>query len=218
MQYTLYNSIIKKSNANIDRKLVSKLVIQYRQCSTSVPQYTKEKIKCDLFLELSKLTVKAVNNYFYLISSFPEEKIIQTPEDIVNECFILYSVALDKIDVRRFKNFYFYLNSTYNKGIYRLFEKHYKKNYNLINIDGDSVEKLIDKKKVNEQIDLTGFELEKYFDELEVAYIESRCIGLTAREFSKKYNFNKSDLDELVDNVKKKMKKLYSIKEGEYNE
>jgi len=216
MQYTLYNSIIKKSNENIDHKLVSKLVIQYRKCSSSVPEYLKEKMKYDLFIELSRLTIKAVNNYFYLIASFPEEKIIQTQEDIANECFILYSIALDKVDVRKFKNFCFYLNSTYNRGIYRLFEKHYKKNYNLVNIDGDSVEKLIDKKKVNEQVDLTDFELEKYFDSLEIAYIEAKCSGITAREFSKKYSCSKLEFDELEAGVKEKMRKLYKIKDGEY--
>lgn len=204
MNKNLYLMLLKDVNKNYNSKKVSQYIIRLKFCKNDKG---KQEIKLLLFMALSKLFVKAVNNFFSLVESFPSEKVIHTNQDIACECYIIMDRCVENLKVSEVKKFYFYLNTSLNRGIYRLFERNYKKHYDVVSNTADS-EALLMNKKHNHHFDMSEIDL-RGFSELEVDIINFKISGEKLKVFLKLKKLTDLEYSEMLEHIKFKLIKLY---------
>lgn len=205
MEKDFYSILVKCSNVDYDRKQASKLILLIKHCKNENKIQT---LKLELFKKSSKLLIKAINNFFKLTENFPKEKVIHENIDIAVECWFIFDRCVQNIKIEDHKKYSFYINTSLNRGIYRLFEKHYKKHYDVVS-SSDANEISISFAKVNPSVDLTDIDLINNFTELEIEIINFKVSGDKLRDFLKKFNINNSDYNIHLDNIKIKMLRIY---------
>lgn len=201
----LYLMLLRDVNKNYNSKKVSQYIIRLKFCKN---EKGKQEIKLLLFMALSKLFVKAVNNFFSLVESFPAEKVIHTNQDIACECYIIMDRCVENLKVSEVKKFYFYLNTSLNRGIYRLFERNYKKHYDVVSNTADS-EALMMNKKHHHHFDMSEIDL-RGFSELEVDIINFKISGEKLKVFLKSKKLTDLEYSEMLEHIKLKLIKLYA--------
>ena len=197
--------LLRDANKNYSSKKVSQYIIRLKYCKDEVG---KQRIKLLLFMALSKLFVKAINNFFSLVESFPPEKVIHTNQDISCECYIIMDRCVENLKVAEVKKFYFYLNTSLNRGIYRLFERNYKKHYDVVSNTADS-EALMLNKKHHHHFDMSEIDL-RGFTEIEIDIINFKVSGEKLKVFLKSKKMTDLEFSEAFEQIKIKLIKLYN--------
>lgn len=201
----IYKLLLKNSEYSYDTKKVSRLIIKIKRTSD---ERIKQECKEELFISLSKIIVKAINNFFNLIKDISPEKILHTKEDLCSECFMVTDNCIEKLQLSQMKLFYFYLNTSLNRRVFRLYEKNYKKHFSVIN-NSDESESLIVNKSYNHHFDNMTIDLQG-FTEQEIEFVKFKLSGQKLNIFLKKQKMLPSVYYEINNSVIEKLKILYS--------
>lgn len=209
-----YSILTKCSNVDYDRNKASRLILIIKHCSN---EKKIQNLKLELFKKSSKLLIKAINNFFKLTENFPKEKIIHENIDIAMECWFIFDRCLQNIKIQDHKKYSFYLNTSLNRGIYRIFEKNYKKHYDLVS-GSEANEINVSSAKVNPTADLTDIDLINNFTEFEIKIINFKVSGDKIRDFLKEMKINNAEYNSHLDKIKVKMLRIYRDVKPEEND
>jgi hypothetical protein len=116
---TLRNSQVRYDEDNVRRSLV---VIRHAKSSRLINAH-----KENIMMALSQIIVKNVNNFFNLVRHTEECRLLHEKDDIVGECYMMLEKCLQKFDINRNKNFFWYYNKSLSMGLFRLAKRVYKK-------------------------------------------------------------------------------------------
>ncbi len=204
MVRSLYNELTKGVNKQYDRNFVCRALLQMRHSNNEI---LIDELKLKIYYAHSKLIVKAVNNFFSLLKTISPEKVLHTQEDIASECYIVLSNCVNNFKRDELKKFYWYLNSSLNRAMYRLYERQYKKHFDLLPNTEDT-EMLMLNTGYNDHFDLTEIDL-KDFSNLEIEIIKFKFSGEKLSVFLKIMKINNSQFTEGLEGVKTKLTNLY---------
>lgn len=201
---SLYSELVRSSNKVYDANFVCRALLQIK---FSDNESLKNDLKLRIFHSQSKLIVKAINNFFSLLKTIPPEKILHTSEDIASECYIVMFKCIDNLQISNLKKFYFYLNTSLNRAMYRLYERQYKKHFDILP-NTDDVELVMMNSGYDDQFDLTSVDL-KTFSDLEIKIIEFKFSGDKLSTFLKVMKITNADYQENLELIKEKLIDLY---------
>lgn len=209
----LYAILTKHSRPDYDKDEVSKLIFKiiHCKCERKVSAY-----KYELFKRSAKLLIKAINNFYKLVETIPKDKLIHSQSDIASECWFIFDRCVTNIKVCDHKKYNFYLNTSLNRGVYRIFERNYKKHFDVLS-NSEASEVLILTKRISNEVDLTDMDINNNFSAIEIEIINFKVSGEKLRVFLKKQNLSNNQYTEYLDVIKKKMTELYSDKEEDYD-
>ena len=202
---SMYDELLKHSNKAYDATFVNRALLQIKKSNNQV---LVDDLKLKIFFSQSKLLVKAINNFFSLVKTCSEEKVIHTREDIASECYLVMSTCIRNLKIKDLKKFYFYLNTSLNRAMYRLFERNYKKHFDIVN-NNDDTEALMLNTGYIDHFDLTEIDL-KGFSELEIKIIKFKYSGERLSVFLKIIKVKNVEYQEMLEVIKLKLTKLYN--------
>lgn len=200
----IYQQLLKNCNNQFDIKYVTGLILLIRNCNNGNVQ---QKLRLKVFVASSKIIVKAMNNFFNLVKNVPKQKVLHTQDDIFGECYVVMDRCIDNVRIEDVNKFYYYLNSGLNRAIYRIYEKNYKNNFNVIN-NTDENEFLILEKGYVHDFDLTEIDL-RVLSEDEMKIVKFKMKGKGNNVFLKKHNITSSEFNLRLNSVKDKLLKIY---------
>lgn len=207
--YSVLNSCSKK---DFDKKLASQKIFKIKHATD---EKKIEELKFELFKTSSKLLIKAINNFFKLTESFPREKVIHTHLDITMECWIIFERCVQNIRIKDHKSYSFFLNTALNRGIYRVFERNYKKHYDIItNVDASEVAIMTTKTSKND-FDLIDLDIAMNFSDIEVEIINFKVSGEKLSVFLRQHSLSSNQYTEYLDGIKEKLIEMYKTEEDE---
>lgn len=178
----MYSELLKCNNTPYDTKKVNAFIILIKKTSS---ERAKQQAKFQLYFLLSKIFIKAINNFTSLTRTVPEYKILHTKEDIAMECYLVLDHCLEKLRMEDIKKFYFYLNSALNRGVYRIYERQYQRYFNVIDTGTEDKEHLLLNKGYVQEIDFTEIDLAGLTPE-EISVLKFRLTGDKLSTFLKK--------------------------------
>jgi len=203
---TFYSIVQKNSESQYDVKKVGQLVVKIKRSSK---KESIENLKLELFILNSKVILKAINNYFFLVKDIKQERILHTKEDICSECYLIFTNCINSLNISNLKKFYFYLNTSLNRGVYRIYEKNYKKHFPVLD-SSDNSSNILENKSYSHSFDeMISIDL-KNFTEEEIDFIKFKISGQKVSLYLKKINISTSRLYEINESVIKKLSSLYS--------
>lgn len=201
---SLYEDLLKYSNKQYDAPFVSRSLL-YIKFGKSDKK--RDELKLQVFYFQSKFIIKAINNFFSLVKTISEEKVIHTKEDIASECYIVMSKCIENLKIKDLKKFCFYLNTSLNRAMYRLYEKQYKKHFDVLPNNEDT-EIMVNNTGYDDQFDLTSIDL-KDFSIIEIEIIRFKFSGDKLSVFLETMSLSSSDFQIHLDNIKLKLIELY---------
>lgn len=205
MKYkTLYNEILShQDDFNVKNVQVCLMIIKH-----SKSEKTRQLVFLKLYFMLSKITLKAINNFFYLTKNMNKEDLLHNNDDIASECYFVFQKCAINCDSNKRNMFHFFYNTSLNRHIIRLCQKNYQKHLPKINASDDMY--LFQTKTVSVQIDDLVHELDlRMYDFMDRKIIISKYSGEKKREFVKKYNINSQEYNERMTQIKTKLKQTY---------
>ena len=146
------------SNGNFNQNQLQKNIIILKK-SLSITERKKSELIMDCFMLTSHITIKAINNFYALVVDVPKSKIIHDEEDITNECYIGLTRCVTNLKFEDRKKFHFYLNSAYNRIVYRIVDKSYYKHKNVLDNNEDNERLILSKSGYIDHFDLTDIDL-----------------------------------------------------------
>lgn len=201
---SLYSELMKNADLNYDNgKVTAYIMVIKKTKNVSLQRQAKYK----LYFCLSKIFVKAVNNFSSLTKTVPPQKLLHSQEDIAIECFLVLDKCVEKLDMKYLKQFYFYLNSALNRAIYRIYEKEYKKKSNVIE-NTDENEFLVSNKGYNQHLDCSSIDL-SHLTELERDVLDFKLSGDKLSKFLKKQNIPSTRYYQVYESAKEKIFNVY---------
>jgi len=206
MMKSLFDNLVKHSQDQYDAKKVSQSLLKIKY---SENQNLKEKLKLEIYYSQAKLIVKAVNNFFSLLKNISGEKVIHTKEDIAGECYIVMSKCIENLEPKNLKKFHFYLNTSLNRAMFRLYQKQYQKHFVVLSNNQDT-EIIMANNGYDDQFDLTSVDL-KDFSVIEIEVIKFKFSGEKLSVFLKQMKFTNIDFQYHLDSVKEKLIDLYKL-------
>lgn len=200
----IYRLLLNNAEYSFDRRKANQLIVKIKKGnSEKVINESKE----ELFMCLAKIIVKAINNFFNLTKDIADTKILHTREEICSECFIIMSKCVQNSDISSIKKFYFYFNTSLNRGIYRIYQKTYKKHFDVLE-SSEKTDNLLISKKYSQHIDCSEIDL-KGFSEIELEVIKFKISGQKLNIFLKKNKIPASQYYIVFEDVIKKLEELY---------
>lgn len=202
---TLYNQLLKHSEQNCDNRTISGLVLVIKKTKS---EFACQDAKQKLFFMLGKLMVKAINNFNHLTRQVPKYKLLHTSEDIALECYVTYDICLKNLKLEHVKKFYFFLNTSLNRAIYRLFEKQYARHFNIVE-NKEETAHLLDNAGYHQHFDFSEIDL---FDlnEMELEVLKFKVEGGKLNVFLKEHDITGIKFYETIAMLKKKLFVRYS--------
>lgn len=200
----IYKMLLKNQEYSFDIKQVTKLIIIIKKSKNEI---LISKSKEELFVSLSKIVVKSISNFFNLIKEIKKEKILHTREDICSECFIIMNKCVQNSDIKEIKKFYFYLNTSLNRGIYRVYEKSYKKHFPVLD-SSDKTEDIILNREFVHNFDEVSIDI-RNFSEMEIEIIKFKISGQKLKFFLLKNKISSSQYYLVFEEIVRKLKELY---------
>jgi len=123
---------LKKKGIAFDSSEIKRLLIK---CQRSSKESVVVNSKLKLFLLLSEVTIKQVNNFFFLVRNY--NAVFHTKDDIVNECYLILDHCVKGFNLFSNNSFLWYYNKGLTWGMMRLVEKNYLKYSNVDNVKQD---------------------------------------------------------------------------------
>jgi hypothetical protein len=169
-----------------------------------------EKHKKILMLLCSKIIIKSVNGFFFLIRGIEKGNVIHEQDDIVQECFLILNKCIEKFDLKNPDyRFYFYVNSAMQKGLYRLKEKEYSSISNkhiYVNISEVVEHDTMIVKGMNHPLFLG-----KNFTKKEILLMQSKLDDEHIDDFCEKIDINKAEYYKVLKTIGRKINKNYFL-------
>jgi hypothetical protein len=209
MNASLYGELMNHAEINYSNKVISNYIVIIKQTKSAT---ALQNMKYKLFFALSKLTIKAINNFNHLTRNVPRHKLLHTPEDIAIECYVIYDTCLRDTEINYAKKFYFYLNTSLNRAIYRLFEKQYQCYFNVVENTKEN-EYLLLNAGYNQHFDFSEVDLSA-LNELELDILRFKIEGGKLNQFLKEHNLQSALYNQMFGSIKQKLYNLY--KEEDY--
>jgi hypothetical protein len=205
MSISLYAQLLREGDSTYSNKVIAAHVVVIK-CTKSLK--AQQTTKYRLFFILSKLFIKAINNFNHLTKTVPKHKILHTPEDIAMECYLTFDTCLKNVDMRDVKKFYFFLNTALNRGMYRLYEKQYKKYFNIVE-NTDENAHLLNNAGYSQHVDFSEVDL-KDFTALELDILKLKVQGGKLSVFLKEQQIPSAVFHKTFEGIKEKLTELYS--------
>lgn len=210
---SLYTQLQRSSEQNVyDTQTITALVLVIKRTNSEQAQ---QKLKHRLFLGLGKLFIKAINNFNKLTKDVPKHKILHTPDDIALECYITFDTCIKNLKLAQIKKFYFFLNTSLNRAVYRLYEKQYKRYFNVIdnnNGSGSGEEGThkdpLENAGYNQHFDFTEIDLFD-FNEIELEILRFKIEGGKLNVFLKEHDMAGVMFYQIFEELKQKLMVRY---------
>jgi hypothetical protein len=206
---SVYQNLLMNADETFHTKLISKWLIQLKY---SKSDRQKDELKMKIFLGSSKLFVKAINNFFSLIKTTAKEKVLHSPEDIASECYMVMSNCVDNLDIKNIKKFYFYVNTSLNRRMYRLYERNYKKHFDIVPNTNENLTKTMNR-GFTDHFDMSSVDLSD-FTQLELDIIKFKYTGNKLNVFLKTIQISSAQYYENLELIKVKLIKRYDVGVG----
>ena len=196
----------------MDHKKVVKCLMQITRGDG---RFNVDKCKEELFVAMSKIVLKGINNFFSLLrkNEYPEGRIIHTEEDIMNECWIVLDNCIANLKIDKIKYFSFYYNSALNRYMFRYFKKNYMKSSSTIENTDENEKYILNNLPSKTHTDTLSIDLSK-FTELELEVINFKHSGGKLKEFLAANDARKAiasqDYYAALESVKRKLISLYA--------
>lgn len=201
-------NILSVLQKNCNRPFETKKILKYLiQLKYSNNVRMKDELKMKIFIGASKLFIKAINNFSSLTQNISNEKMLHTPEDVASECYLVMSNCIDNLQIQNVKKFYFYLNTSLNRRMFRLYERNYKKHFDVVNNTEDNIIKMRNK-GYNHHFDMSEIDLND-FNELELEIIKFKFTGDKLSNFLKKEHIPSTQYYEILEGIKVKLLERY---------
>ena len=208
----LYVVLNKCSNKDFDKRIASRKIFQIKHTQD---EKKIQELKFELFKASSKLLIKAINNFFKLTESYPREKVLHNHSDIALECWIIFERCVQNIRIKDHKSYSFFLNTALNRGIYRVFERNYKKHYDIItNADASEVAIMTTKTHRND-FDFTELDLGLNFSDIEIKIINFKVSGEKMNVFLKEEKLSNNQFNIYLEGIKEKLIEMYKTEKPE---
>ena len=150
MKFVSYSYLVNHQDNYQPRDVLKSIIVCIR-CKDAL---LIQKHKLSLFLKLGKITIKNINNIFFLNKDMKQNG-LYTNDDLVNECYMIMEYCLKSFDWKRKTEFFWFYNKALTRGLVRLFERHCK--------NMRDTQKLEDVRiVVNPQQQFLGYYLDKY--------------------------------------------------------
>jgi hypothetical protein len=201
---SLYGELLNHAEASYSNQVIANYITVIKRTKS---QAAVQNIKYKLFFSLSKLVIKAINNFNHLTRTVPKHKLLHTPEDIAIECYVIYDYCLENMDMKYIKKFYFFLNTALNRAIYRLFEKQYQCHFSVVDNTKEN-EHLLLNAGYSQHIDFSEVDL-LMFNELELDIVRFKIEGGKFSVFLKQHNLQIILFNEIFDGIKEKLSNIY---------
>lgn len=209
MSSSLYAQLLKQAECDCNSKLIGAYVIVIKRTKSL---RTQQEVKLRLFFCLSKLIIKAINNFNHLTKNVPKHKVLHSPEDIAMECYERYDACLQSVEMGSLKKFYFFLNTALNRAIYRIYEKQYKRYFNVVD-NTDENSHLLTNAHYNQHIDFSEVDLMQ-FTEVELDILRFKVEGGKLNVFLKEHDMVGATFHKILEGIKEKLSVIY--KEEDY--
>lgn len=201
---SLYSELIVQSEAPYDTRLVNAYIILIKKTKS---KRAKEVARYKLYFLLSKVFVKAINNFNSLTRTIPKHKVLHSNEDIAGECFLILDKCVEKLKMEYIKLFYFYLNSSLNRAIYRIYDKQYRRGFVII----DNTEEngyLLNNKGYDQHIDFSEIDLMS-LNEMELEVLKFKVTGNKLSIFLKEHKIPSTVYHDNLESAKLKLLEVY---------
>lgn len=202
-----YDSLSKDTLSH-DNEAIKKYIII---CKHSKDQDEINKNKILLFRRVAFVTLKQVDNFFFLSRNF-NRGIFHTKDEIVTECFLVLDRCIKGYDWKKNKtNFYFFYNKAVSRELWRLYNKRYIKHCNCVDIKEEH-SNLLSCHQNNDDL-LEFYYKTAEFTDKEILIVKSKLKKERRKEFVKdNKGFTNKLYQSLVNSIKQKINKL---KDGE---
>lgn len=193
---------LSRQKFSIDKKRILRHIL-ICQCSKDFRFIEKHKLL--LFCKLGFVVCKNINN---VLTKYREQNLLKemiiSKDDLVFECFIVFDRCLMNFDWHRGGDFHWYLNSSLNRELTRILDRHIKKHNK-----ADSIDSFVSP-GVNVEFELFGFYFEKLrLTETERNLVMSRMNGERSEDFMKKNGLTtKISFYNTLNSIKNKFKPI----------
>jgi len=197
--------LLKDTNNSYDKRKITQHILICKNCKN---KRLIEKSKVELFISMSKIIVKNVNNFIYLTKDYNKEPLF-SEDDLVNECFITLEKCIKSFDINMDKEFFWFYNKATSRMLLRIIERNYKKRGAIVDIEDFSA---YNNEFVNKNnYDFLQFYLESIkFTNLEKKVIESKLEMVRLKDFLKKNkNINNNKYYSILNSIKEKIRRFY---------
>jgi hypothetical protein len=202
MSYFLSFSSLLRDDIDFDKKEIRKHLVICKTCSK---KSLVEKHSVLLFRRMNKIIVKNINNFYFFIKNYDKE-CLYTKDDLVGECYIIFQKCVAGFNIRKGKDFHWFLNKSLTRGLMRILEKNYLKHLKIERSDYSGVNL-----KCEIDLDLTKFYSKLYgLTKRERKVLRSKINMVKLKDFLEANpSFTDSEYYKLFNSIKLKMKKLY---------
>lgn len=201
---SLYLELVTRADAPYDTRLVNAYIILIKKTKSVKAQ---DVARHKLYFLLSKVFVKAINNFNSLTRTIPKHKVLHTNEDIAAECFLILDKCVEKLNMEYIKLFYFYLNSSLNRAIYRIYEKQYRRGFVVIH-NTEENGYLLNNKGYDQHIDFSEIDLMS-LNEMELEVLKFKVTGNKLSVFLKEHKIPSTIFYSNLESAKVKLLEVY---------
>lgn len=211
----LFSEICKNAGKEYDRKQVLKCLIFLKKSSktTTNPEF-KQRLMGELFLLLSPIVLKQINNFKSLVKNYPDSKVLHTEDDIISECYqgLDRCVINLKWEGAKPNQFHHYFNSSLNKIIYRLYCNNYKKHDIVVENNEHNDYRIMKNSKYEQHLDLSEIDLKELdLTEIQMDILVMKTDGLDFQSLLKKHKISHIAYKEHLNGLKQKVVERYKF-------
>ena len=174
-----YNYLREINTHYYDKKEVTKLLIKAKKSKNKRKSDEAKKI---LFLSLSRIVVKNIENFFKISIKYSD--LIHDRNDLVSECYLTLDKCVEKYDLNIGSVFYWYYNKSLTFRMQRIIEKNYYKHRNNFRVEREHESFIFSSKLSTISTDFTDFYLDIFqVTDEERKIIEAKMTGKKIKEF-----------------------------------
>lgn len=166
-----YQYLLENKTHYYDKREIKRLLIKSKK---SKSRRIARKSKEVLFLSLSNIVIKNIENFFNILyrKGYIKDN-IHCKDELISECYIVLDKCVEKFAFNKGTIFYWYYNRALTNRMSRIIEKIYYKHRSAYRIESSSHEYYIETKQlVDIETDFIGF----YYDTLKLTEEEIKII------------------------------------------
>lgn len=202
-----YNFLIENYQS-YDKKAVKKLVIISGRCKDR--KITRDSKK-ELFLMLTAVTIKNIENFFKYCKSKGYRDLIHERDDLVSESYMVMDKCIEKFNISNKTIFYWYYNRALTNRMLRIIENTYYKSRSIGRVPEGSEYFVETLQLVEIDIDFSELMLENFnITHNERRIIETKLNKGSIRDLiSEELQITQNEYYKIVSRLKKKFKYEY---------
>lgn len=170
--------IFKVDFATYNKKKATALVLKISKTSSLI---NRNKYQMELFILMSKIVVKNINNYLKLAYNSPIKDDSMNAMEMQNEAFLIMINCVSKYKFNEGWCFYFYYNKALSRSFYKMFSETIRKKNNFELIAENIVTRKLKYSSNHYSTDLVISQLGLSSDEILV--LNSKLIGQSKQDF-----------------------------------